>query len=892
MPSQNSRLSINRDSGIIADLREDMLMPEAFFDSAFQRRLTIAELIERGITDGSVLSQLIVNGVGISDEAVLWDFKRDIPVPRVGVKLNDATKSSYDTKFARVVKHCVAFYNTYGGYIIAGVDDTTRSLVGFSGAFNAADVNRRIQAATQISIETIYRIVSFAEGVPQPIQLGILFVPKRPAGSKPAAFKIDAPAEANGKRAYHEHDFYFRERDNSRPAKTPEDFEFLYSQRLLDVPYRRKKFIENNLPPRDEELKHLIGREKETSALWCWLPDAFSPVKILCGLGGVGKTSIVYTFAERLLYQAPEYIDKLLWLGAKTQTYLALTGKLMETRLDFETIDELLTCIILEAGCPHEQLPEKPSREQLMTLAMEHLRSHNYILIIDNVDTLGDDDQKKILSLVTQLCSVAKAKAILTARRNLGAAIDMFEEVEGLLYADFQSLISEKCKPLKLRPPIENSADMKSFYDASGGSPLFALSILRLVSLGDTFDEAVKHWAGAEGEHVRDIAFQRELKRLKANAAKVLLALCYLERAAVVELATVLGLTHADVQRALAELAEFSMTAKDTSLPGGATFKVPSMMGLITPLVEKDVTDWDVIKAKCQKFKRLSERKAPFIGGAITRTMAFLSSGDRQQALRTAKAALEEIPDDPDLLCLIGKVYSNIGDVAKADESFQAAYRKGSKKRVLLEEWASLREKREDWSGVIEIAKIGEELFDTARFVISKCNAEMMIGDQSSRIGRHREAEKVYERAIKQIHQALREYDFPGDRADLWKLNRALVMRWLGAVRMLTPTLDGNKRFFGACFKAIKTYRLLSKDVMFSGVAALRQWAQAYRGHGEVSERVYAAADDNQQKLKDLCQFINSRAEFNAIIPPELEQIESLIQELERICLRRGMAKV
>lgn len=140
-----------------------------------------------------------------------------------------------------------------------------------------------------------------------------------------------------------------------------------------------------------------------------------------------------------------------------------------------------------------------------MTLALEHLSSHSYILIIDNIDTLGDDDQKKILSLVTQLCSLAKAKAILTARRNLGAAV--VEEVEGLLFADFQSLVSEKCKLLRLRPPIKNSAEMKSFYDASGGSPLFALSILHLVTLGDTLEEAVARWAGAEGEQVREIAF-------------------------------------------------------------------------------------------------------------------------------------------------------------------------------------------------------------------------------------------------------------------------------------------------------------------------------------------------------------------------------------------------
>jgi tetratricopeptide (TPR) repeat protein len=563
----------------------------------------------------------------------------------------------------------------------------------------------------------------------------------------------------------------------------------------------------------------------------------------------------------------------------------------METRLDFRTIDELLTAIILEAGCPPEQIPDRPSRPELLTLAQQHLSSHSYILIIDNVDTLEDDDQKKILSLITQLCSVAKAKAILTARHNLGAARDMFVPINGLLFADFQSLVAEKCKLLKLRAPKENSAEMKSFYEASGGSPLFALSILRLVFLGDTFDDAIKRWAGADGENVRDTAFIRELNRLKANAAKVLLALCYLEGASIVELATVLGLPHAAVQTALAELGQFSMTAKDTSLPGGATFKVPSMMGLITPLVEKVVTDWKSIRKKCKEFRKLAGRKMSFIGEAITRAVAFLNSGDGQQALRTAKAALEQIPDDPDLLCLIGRVYNNIGDVARAEESFQAAHRNGCKKRVLLDEWISLREKREDWAGVIEIARIGAELFDAARFVVSRCNAEMMIGDQHSRVGRHKEAEETYEGALKLIHEALGDYDLPGDRADLWKLNGSLVIRWLGAIYMQTRTVEGNKRFFGACVRATRTYRLLSKDVVLSGVSALRQWAECYLGRSEVSEHTRADSDVNQRKLRDLRQFISSRSEFKGITSSEWSQIDTLIQDLENICLKRTATK-
>jgi hypothetical protein len=858
-------------------------MPEQSFDSAFQRRAAIAELVNNGVTDGAVLSQLILDGQAISDEAVLWDFKREVPVLPIGVKLNDVTKRSYDAKFAEIVKDCVALYNTYGGYLVVGVDNTTRSLVGFTGTFDAADINKRIQAATQISIETIYRVVSFSDAATQSITLGILFIPKRPAGIKPAAFKKDAPDRGNGQRAYRENDFYLRERDNCRAAKTPEDYEFLFSQRLIDVPYRRKKFIENNLPHRDQELKHLIGRENELATLWSWLPDAFSPVKILSGLGGVGKTSIAYTFAERLLYQSPEYIDKVLWLGAKTETYLGLRGKSVEMRLDFETIDELLINIILEAGCPPEQVPEKPSRPELLSLAQHHLGFHSYILIIDNVDTLSDNDQKTILSLITQLCSLAKAKAIVTARRNLGAAFDMYIDLKGLAFHDFQALVQEKCTLLNLRSPAETSVEMKRFYEASGGSPLFALSIIRLVNLGDTFAEAIKHWSGSDGEHVRDIAFRRELNRLKANAARVLMALCYLERASVVELRSVLGLTHAEVQSALDDLEEFSMTARDTSLPGGAAFKVPVMMGLITPLVEKVVTDHSSIKKKCNEFRTLRRTKTPFVGSAISRTMAFLNSGDPRKALQTARTALDDLPDDPDLLCLVGRVYNTTGDAPKADESFRAAYRRGCKKRELFDEWTSLREAREDWPGVIEISEIAKALFDSARFIIARCNADMMIGDQASRIGRHPEAEAKYESAIKIVQAELRDNDIPGERADLWRLNRSLVFRWLGSVRIQTANLDGRKRFFGACAKAIRTYRLLSKDVLVSGSSALREWAHDNLGRAAVTDRIRTDADVNERRLKDLRTFVVSRQEFRDLSPLELEQIDQLVLDLAKI---------
>jgi hypothetical protein len=223
------------------------------------------------------------------------------------------------------------------------------------------------------------------------VRIGLLFVPKRSNGIRPAQFKKAAPEGPSGKRAYQQHDFYFRERDICRTARTAEDLEFLYGPRNLDAPNRSSHYLENNLPPRDVELGRLIGRDEHIAQLWMRLADSFSPVKVLSGLGGVGKISIAYTFAERLIYQAPPYIDRLVWLGAKPETFAALSGRVIPTaRVDFDTIDTLLVQLLMETGCPPEQIPEQPSRDQLMGVAQYHLAAFSYLLVVDNVDTLPD----------------------------------------------------------------------------------------------------------------------------------------------------------------------------------------------------------------------------------------------------------------------------------------------------------------------------------------------------------------------------------------------------------------------------------------------------------------------------------------------------------------------
>ena len=153
------------------------------------------------------------------------------------------------------------------------------------------------------------------------------------------------------------------------------------------------------------DLSKFIGREKELSQLWIWLSDNFSPVRILSGLGGLGKTSLAYTFAERLIYQSHAGIDRVIWLGAKPESWSALMGAYVKpTRIDFSEINEALEQLLLESGCPAEQIPDVPSRDQLLQLGVEHLSTFNYLIILDNLDTLSDDDQQDLLHVIKINC--------------------------------------------------------------------------------------------------------------------------------------------------------------------------------------------------------------------------------------------------------------------------------------------------------------------------------------------------------------------------------------------------------------------------------------------------------------------------------------------------------
>jgi len=831
--------------------------------SVYDVRGKIFDAVQAGQIDRRVFDLLIAEGVATSDEAPLWDYKGALPV-RPDVK-NEGLKTQYDVKAGEIVKDCVAFYNSFGGYLVVGVHDKTRKLIGFSSDFDAADLNNKIQVATGVSIETIYRKVDVSDAHPG-MYIGLLLIPRRPISANPAQFRKDAPKLADGppKLAYSAQSFYLRERDRCRPAESPEDFEFLYGPRTLAYQGERTDWLDNNLPPRDVGMIELIGRKEELANLWAWLSDAFRPVKILSGLGGVGKTSIAFTFSERLIERPPAGLNRLIWLGAKVETFSGELGRYISlARTDFANPRELLSQIVLEAGCPPDQIPDDPSEDELLSLCEDHLRAFNYMLVVDNVDSLTDEDQQIVYDHLTQLAVATRTKCLITARRNLGAPKAAFIEIGGLCKADFELFVRERCDLLKVREPTV--AEMNSLHVASGASPLFAMSILRLVSLGDSFPKATEHWSGSDGDAVREAAFKAEVSRLSGPAARVLLVLCYRTAVSASELTATLNRNRFEIQQAIDELRRFSMTSDDHTLPGGANFRLSPTLGLVTSLVESRIADYKEIKAHCANAEKVSANKRPFIAEAERRLFSFLTQGKINEAAAVVTKALLTLPEDPDLIFLQGRCFSVGENYPKARDSYSQSFDFGCRRRELFSGWIEASWRQDDWKGVIQIADKAEDAIKLCAFRLERIAATAKLGHEACRVGDVGQGIEMYERALNEIKDGLDVYRQQGDRVELWQINNEIVIAWLGASRRRIGELGTEFQTFFIYCSALLKHRLNSIQVAFSAISQLEGWMAKFDlRRRPLSDTAFRDLERAKGRLEQLTYVVENRPAFSS----------------------------
>lgn len=782
-----------------------------------------------------VLSLLLPNGRPFDCEGQLWDYKAQ--APSMPGQPGETDKAMYRLSIAEVVKDAVAFYNAFGGYILFGVTDKGRDrIVGIADEFNCADLNKTLQSYAGISIECLYHTLEYA-APGGPVSLGLLLIPRRAAGAPPVKFVRKGPEKLNGKRTFVD-EIYVRVRDECRAAtNTHEDWLFLHSDRLPpeQATGAAPVTVQAHLPARDSDLLEFVGREEQLADLRRWIGDARSPVRLITGIGGLGKTSLAYRFAEEVIETGAGEVETVIWLTAKHQTYSALRGKMMPiSRVDFNDLDSLFNEVLKALSHEMPLSEEEPSFAEVSDRLVEALSTVPSLVIVDDLDTLSPDEQKETVAALNSVAlrtvgrELSPSRILMTSRIDQGLPPTAIVKIRGLDRPDFDIHLGNLCTAFVVEP--YTGSDLDEIFEASSGSPLFAASIVRLVKLGENRRDVVEKWKGRDGDEVRTFAFKRELERLTSMEARVLYAVLLLGDTTLSDIAEVVDMQTRAVRDQVAGLQAYHLMATVAKGQGDSAISVPNELQPVLDLVRTQLgAGAKLVEEAVGRAHERSGNQERQVGTSIRSIVRLWSTERFDEAVIVATDLRKKFPQNGDAASILGAslLRTKPPRYREADRELDAAAKLGCTKSELLPNMIRTKTQIHDWSGLREITRTrvsNESDRDIALAAHLKANSEM-ISTARVRGDRDRVAELAIE-AVERVTAKLRR-----TRLDPSYLSSLLGQRFDFA-RAYVDALDRSHARGGDRIRVfVGVARLATADVVVidlleKGVSALEEWWQ------------------------------------------------------------------
>lgn len=828
----------------------------------------ISKLIKQGALDERVVNCLVSNGAVVPMESELWDYKRE----------------HYRTEnggLAKTILQVASFYNTYGGYILYGIDETDSGplVVGVSSSIGEDEIKDNIKNYLSEHIPISYREVRI-EG--PNCNLGILYVPKRNKADSPAYFSKNGPSSDKGKLLFEKDQAYIRYADRCVPAAKRPELQLLVSDRLgqwerdFDFSVPSNPLLEHNLPDRSVICPMFFGREEIIDQLWQWITDDFSVAKVLAGHGGLGKTSIAYEFCTQVCQSSPGVLEKVVWLTGKRRQFSAYKGDYIDVaRTDFGSFLEILHVVAGELSVPEEELSGLSERN-LLKLIREHLNALPALVVIDDVDSLPDDQQKKVMEFVLQVASSTRSKFLLTTRMNHSYSSELTINVPGLSKSAFDPYIDSICGKYKISL---NQAQVSRLYAASAGSPMYADSILRLVRLGERFDRAIELWKGSEGEAVREATLLKEIESLSNEARTNLYAMAVLGEASVAELSQITGYGKNQLERLLSELGNLYLISEPSIIESQPRYSVSeitaSFVRCNSDRLVGDSRRIDNAANDLRKAKSVARgKKIPEVGYAISQAIALFRQGGMREALITIDEALKKYPGNSDLLVAKGEILMG-GDVSEKTEArrlFRQCYQSGQRKELLFLLWYRAQQEAADSHGMIDVAgyAVEENIAPISEWYLGRAIGYLSLARARRSAGNVDDAIEDLRRGFRDILQVVRS---PNDglrrRArDLSVTFTDEAWEYSAHGGVDSRTLSGLEFVLGSIRSGdlrIQNYRRLLNAINY--LVPLSKTISSHRFNllsRKVSEiRVELEKKRSHEKAKDIC--VEMLSELNAI---------------------------
>jgi len=671
-------------------------------------KMRVSEFCEQGRLSRDLIDLICKNGRCAPIEFDCLDYKETVE------------GSSYDK--AKLVKRVVSFYNTFGGYLIFGVQerdtDTNFNVVGMDASnLDVESLKSSIKDLTGVRILLSLLNVDVATPTGEQASVTILHIPKRLEDLPPVHFVKDGPSgQADKKLLFRKGEIYCRDGDECREAIGPRILELnktrpnphLKTGGGALVSRFRVDRIANNLPDRNSICPKFIGRDETIASLWRWLTDDLSHVKVLAGEGGLGKSSLAFEFAERLSESKDAPFEQIIWLSAKERQFDAFEDKYGPAReRQYRSYEELLIAVCKWLSCTDEEL-DGATPNELKRMFKKGLTLVSYLIVIDDVDSLPPEEQKQVLELGMIMLSGA-SRLLLTTRANQSYSLDTVIKVSGFdLEFEYPAYLQSLCTRLGLLTPKKH--DIEKIHLASGGNPLYTESIMRLLRAGTNLGEALAAWKNDRGSNVRAAALRREVESLSQEAKRILVTIAMLKEVSNVELCEALGYTAETVESGVTELqALFLVDAP--SLASIPRISVPeNTRRLVLDPTLKLVTDPVRLEKDIATFREKGSRKPTKdsrVAAAISQAESLWRVGQLEEARSTITEARQRTNDHYDLLCYQATLCMK-DTPQKIDEArhlCRLAFHAGCRKLELFFCWFESEWRAEHYIGALEAAE-------------------------------------------------------------------------------------------------------------------------------------------------------------------------------------------
>lgn len=262
----------------------------------------------------------------------------------------------------------------------------------------------------------------------------------------------------------------------------------------------------------------LLGRGREIGELHEFWKDEFQRVITVTGRGGVGKTALVFEFVNNILDKPVEVGERpspelVLFLTAK-DTWFEGQDHLPESQR-FATLRSVLLTLLQHCG--HSVDGSEPINE-LRLAALHELRTIKGLLILDNLESLPDEDIDEIGRFLQQVPSPSKAVVTDRVRRGIGERLGL----EGLsVPASVELLESESARRNNAIPSRQRTA-LARIAEAVNGVPLYLHFIVNLLEKGYKPTEASNYLRGKEALDLLRFSFGSSVATLPPSGREVL----------------------------------------------------------------------------------------------------------------------------------------------------------------------------------------------------------------------------------------------------------------------------------------------------------------------------------------------------------------------------------